>query len=160
MARLSIGVLSVLLAGCVSVGRPDLADERTMAQIKVGETTKQTVAGLLGEPDSLRVIEVGGGKREWWSYSYATAAINPLDYLLLYGFFFNGIGMYDTRYDAGVLFDQRGVVSSLSRTKTDYDMGRPFVSGQLTSVSQKIEGFPEARKEPIRFEDRWQAPLP
>jgi hypothetical protein len=114
----------------------------------------QQVASLLGEPDSRRVIVLGGAAREWWSYAYASAAINPIEYLLLYGLFFNGIGTYDTRYDLGVFFDQRGLVTGLSRTKTDYDMGRPFSSGQVTGLSEKVLGYPEFTKDPIRFTDR------
>jgi len=127
-----------------------------MMQIKVGETTKQQVVNLLGDPDRQHAIEVGGATREWWSYSYASATINPIDYILLYGLFFNGIGLYDTRYDVGVFFDHRGVVSSLSRMKTDYDMGRPFSSLQVSSVSQKTVGFPDAAKVPLQFEDRME----
>jgi outer membrane protein assembly factor BamE (lipoprotein component of BamABCDE complex) len=148
--------LFLLLAGCVSTGNSDLANDQTIAQIKVGETTKQQVVGLLGDPAAQRTIEMGGWTREWWSYSYSSSTINPLDYLLLYGFFFNGIGLYDTRYDVGVFFDQRGVVSSISRLKTDYDMGRPFTSKQVSSVSNKTIGFPDATKRADQFEDRME----
>jgi len=127
-----------------------------MANIQVGETTRQQVMNLLGEPDSQMTIEVGGATREWWSYSHASAVINPIDYILLYGLFFNGIGLYDTRYDVGVFFDH-GVVSSLSRIKTDYDMGRPFGSLQVSSVSNKTMGFPEPAKKAVHYEDRMES---
>jgi hypothetical protein len=149
-----LGLACLLLSGCVSTGNSDLASDQTMAHIKVGETTRQQVVDLLGEPDSRMTIEVGGATREWWSYTYASAVINPIDYILLYGLFFNGIGLYDTRYDIGVFFDHRGVVSSLSRLKADYDMGRPFESLQVSSVANKTVGFPEAGKKPIHFEDK------
>ncbi len=151
-------IVLLVLAGCVSVGQADVADDGTMAQIKVGESTKEQVVGLLGEPESRRVTEIGGLKREWWTYSYASASINPLDYLLIYGLQFAGIGLFDTRYDLRLLIDDRDVVRSLSRTRTDYDMGRPFVPGAVTSVSEKIVGFSEAGKEPMRFEDRLEFP--
>jgi len=149
-----VAVSCLLLAGCVSTGNSDLASDQTMAQIKVGETTKQQVAALLGEPASQRTIEMGGWTREWWSYNHAASVINPLDYIFLYGFFFNGIGLYDTRYDVGVFFDHQGIVSSLSRLKTDYDMGRPFSSKRVASVANKTMGFPEASKAPVRYEDK------
>lgn len=151
-----LGLSCLLLAGCVSIGNSDLASDETMAHIKFGETTRQQVMSLLGEPDSRMTIEVGGSTREWWSYTYASATINPIDYILLYGLFFNGIGLYDTRYDLGVFFDHRGVVSSLSRMKTDYDMGRPFESLQVTSVANKTVGFSETAKGPVHFEDRME----
>ncbi len=158
MMPLGTGAVCLALAGCVSIGHVDLADDQIMAQIKVGESTMQQVAGLLGEPDSRHVMELGGAKREWWSYSYASAIINPLDYLLIYGLFFNGIGLYDTRYDLGLFFDHRDVVSSLSRTKTDYDLGRPFAAGLITNFSDKTLGAPEPAKAPMRFDDRFQFP--
>ena len=151
-----LGLSCFLLAGCVSIGNSDLANDQTMGQIKVGETTKQQVASLLGEPDSRHAIEVRGSTREWWSYTYASATINPLDYILLYGLFFNGIGLYDSRYDVGVFFDQQGVVSSLSRMKADYDMGRPFGSLSISSISDRTVGFPETAKEQVHFQDRME----
>jgi len=149
-------LLCLWLSACASTGHLDLASDETIAQIHVGETTKQEIMTLLGQPDSQLTTEMAGFTSEWWSYSYASAVINPLDYIFLYGFWFNGIGMYDTRYDVAVVFDRRGVVSSLSRTKTDYDMGRPFASGQVSSVASKTIGFPEAGKKPMTFEDRMQ----
>jgi hypothetical protein len=145
-----------LLCGCISNGNSDLASDQKMAKIQVGETTKQQVMNLLGEPESRMTIEVAGSIREWWSYSHESAVINPIDYLLLYGFFFNGIGLYDNRYDVGVFFDHRGVVSSLSRLKTDYAMGGPFASLHVSSVSNKTMGFPEPADKAVHFEDRME----
>lgn len=143
----------LMLSGCVSIGNSDLASDQTMANIQVGETTKQQVRNLLGEPDGQMMIEIGGSSREWWSYTHASAVINPIDYILLYGLLFNGIGLYDTRYDISVFFDHRGVVSSLSRIKTDYDMGRPFASLQVSSVSNKTMGLPGLAQKAVHFED-------
>jgi hypothetical protein len=97
---------------------------------------------------------MGGATREWWAYRYESAVINPLDYIFLYGFFFNGIGFYDTRYDLSLFFDQRGILRSVMRLKTDYDMGRPFTSKQVSSVAYTTIAFPEAAKRPLQFEDR------
>lgn len=149
-----LGLSCLLLAGCVSLGTSELASDQTMAQIRVGETTKQQVTSLLGEPERRRTTEMGGATREWWAYRYESAVINPLDYLFLYGFFFNGIGFYDTRYDLSLFFDHRGVVSSVSRLRTDYDMGRPFTSKQVSSVAHTMIAYPEATKQPLQFEDR------
>ena len=148
------GLAYLLLTGCVWTGNSNLASDQTMAQIKVGETTRQQVMSLLGDPDSQMTVELRGSTREWWSYSYAFATINPIDYILLYGFFFNGIGLYDSRYDVGVFFDHRGVVSSLSRMKADYDMGRPFALLQVSSIANRTMGFPDVGKEPVLFEDK------
>ena len=151
-----LGLACLLLAGCVWTGNSKLASDEAMAQIKVGETTSQQLVSLLGEPDSRRTIELAGSTREWWSYTYASSTINPIEYILLYGFFFNGIGLYDSRYDVGVSFDQRGLVSSLSRTKADYDMGSPFAPLKVSSVATRTMGFPEAGKGPVRYEDKME----
>lgn len=149
-----LGLSCLLLAGCVSLGTSELASDQTMAQIRVGETTKQQVTSLLGEPERRRTTEMGGATREWWAYRYESSVINPLDYLFLYGFFFNGIGFYDTRYDLSLFFDQRGILRSVLRLKTDYEMGRPFTSKQVSSVAHTTIEFPEAAKRPLQFEDR------
>src|SRR5262245_24669735 len=98
------GLLCLLLAACVSTGNSDLASDQTVNQLKVGQTNKQQVRSLLGDPNSQHAIEMGEATREWWYYSYASATINPIEYILLYGFFFNGIGLYDVRHDLGVFF--------------------------------------------------------
>ncbi len=147
---------SLLLAGCISTGTSPLADDQAMAQIKVGETTKQQVANLLGEPASRRAIEMGGASREWWAYSYQHSSVNPLDYIFLYGLLLNGIGTPDTRYDLSVFFDHRGVVSSLSRTKADYDMGRPFSSMQVSSAASRTTGFQPPTQRTVQFEERME----
>jgi hypothetical protein len=147
----------LLLSGCVSIGNSDLASDQTMANIQVGETSREQVMTLLGEPDSQMTIEVRGSIREWWSYTHASAVINPIDYILLYGLFFNGIGLYDTQYDVKVFFDHRGVVSSLSRTKTGYDMGGPFAPLHVSSISNKTMGFPEPDKKAVHYDDRMES---
>ena len=146
-------VSSVLLSACVTSGNSKLTDEQIMSSIHVGETTKQQVMNLLGEPEGQLAIDVAGSTREWWSYRYASAVINPIDYLLLYGLFYNGLGLYDSRYDVGVFFDYRGVVTSLSRTKTDYDMGAPFSSLRVSSTSNKTVGFSALAQKTAHFED-------
>ena len=146
----------LVLSGCLSIGHSELASDQTMAGIRVGETTREQVMDVLGEPDSHMLIDIRGSRREWWSYTYASAVVNPIDYILLYGLLFNGIGMYDTRYDVGVFFDHRGIVSSLSTLKTDYEMGGPFASLHVASVSDKTIGFSEPAKQSVHYEDRME----
>ncbi len=146
----------LLLAGCISTGNSELADEATISQIKVGVTTRQQVTDLLGEPTNRRTIEIGGASREWFAYNYASSTVNPFEYLLLYGLFFNGIGLPDTRYDLSLCFDHRGVLSSLSIMKTDYEMGGPVSPLRVSSSTSKTMGFPESSKEPVRFDDQME----
>lgn len=46
-AKALLPVSCLLLAGCVSVGRSELANDTAIEQIGVGETIKQQVARLL-----------------------------------------------------------------------------------------------------------------
>ena len=74
--RLSLGLCWLLLGGCVSFGNAGLADREAMTQIKAGETTREQVIALLGEPDSKRVIDLSGATFERWSYRRSSSIIN------------------------------------------------------------------------------------
>ena len=144
----------LLLAGCVSIGNPDLADDATMARITAGETTKQQVGILLGQPADQGAIQIADATREWWSYSYASATINPLEYILLYGFWTNGIGLYDSRYDLRLSFDDKGIVNSLSLLTTSYDMGGPTSAMRVTAIADNTIGVAGPSGRTIRFVDK------
>lgn len=68
--RLVIAVLSIFLAGCVSVGKN--FDEGRLAQVHKGETTKQEVITLFGEP-SATSVDSEGNEVMIWSYSVGSA---------------------------------------------------------------------------------------
>jgi hypothetical protein len=144
----------VLLAGCVSIGNRQVADETTIGHIKVGETTKDEIAALLGRPADQRTIEMGGAAREWWSYDYATATINPLEYILLYGFWTNGIGLFDNRYDLKLFFNDKGIVNGLSWLTTSYDMGGPVNTMQVTATADRTIGVAGPAGRTVRFVDK------
>lgn len=155
--RLSLCLCGLLLTGCISYGNPNLADDALMAKIKAGETTKDQVATLLGEPSHRRSsVSVGdrpGDAREWWSYSYSSSVVNPLKYVLLYGLFVNGIGTPDTRRELDIFYSPEGVVATVSHVTTDYDLSGPYRSSKVTSTT-KIEIHPSGFGDPVRFEDK------
>lgn len=153
---LLVSLLGLLLAGCIALGNSELANDATMAQIKVGETTKQQVATLLGEPTDQRSTELTGYRREWWHYRYAISTVDPREYLFLFGFLTNGIGLPDTQYDLHVFFDLNDTVTSLSRQTTSYDMGGPFSPLRVTSTAATAVGFAGRPGGPIRFEDKME----
>ena len=144
----------LLLAGCVSVGNREVADEATIGHIKVGETTKDQVAALLGRPAEQRSIEIGGAAREWWAYEYATARINPLDYIFLYGFWTNGVGLFDMRYDLKLSFNYKGIVTGLSWLTTSYDMGGPASTMQVSATADRTIGVAGPAGRTVRFVDK------
>ncbi len=141
----------LLLAGCVSVGNSSLADQATLAQIKVGQTTRQQVLALLGEPSGYRRTEHAGSAREWWAYEHASSTINPLEYLFVYGFWTNGLGLFDTRHDLHVFFDANGIVRSLSLQATSYDMGSPLRALHVTSTAAHTMVFGGRTDKPVSF---------
>ena len=130
---LLIGLAGALFAGCVSVGNANLGNEDTIKQIKVGQTTKDQVASLLGEPDERRFTTLSGATYEWWSYSYSSSIINPLEYLLLVGVFFNGFGTPDMRRVLGISFTPEGTVRSVVQQTTTYEMGGLLSTMQVKS---------------------------
>ncbi len=155
--RLSLCLCGLLLTGCISYGNPNLADESVVGQIKAGETTKEQVAALLGEPlhrrSSTTIGDRPGDAREWWSYSYSSSVVNPLKYVLLYGLFINGIGTPDTRRELNIFYSPEGVVATVSHVTTDYDLSGPYLSSQVTSTT-KIDILPSGFGDPVRFEDQ------
>ena len=109
---------------------------------------------LLGRPADQRSIELGVATREWWAYEYATAAINPLDYIFLYGFWTNGIGLFDSRYDLKLSFNDKGVVSGLSLLTTSYEMGGPVSTMQVTGTADRTIGVAGPAGRTVRFVDK------
>ena len=144
----------LFLAGCVSVGNSKLSDQATLAQIKVGQTTKAQVEALLGEPLDYRRTEYAGSIREWWAYEHASSTINPLEYLFLYGFWTNGVGLFDTRHDLHVFFDAGGIVRSLSLQTTSCDMGSPFSALHVASTAARTLVYGGRKDKPVSFTDK------
>jgi hypothetical protein len=150
---LLIGLWGLLIAGCVVVGNTKLIDERTMAQIKVGQTTQEQVATLLGKPAMRRASMLRSSTYEWWGYSYATFVMNPLEYLLLVGVFFNGFGTPDMRRVVGISFTPEGIVRSVMQQTTTYEMGGFLTPMEVRShvIMETLIG--QLPMQPVRFED-------
>jgi hypothetical protein len=119
----SILFVMVVLSGCLSLGNSKLRDDIAVAQIKVGQTTKEEVRAILGPPSERRSTALGSHIYDWWAYTYSTSVINPLDYLLLVGLFVNGIGLPDSRRDFQVFFDPDGRVRTVTDQISSYDFG-------------------------------------
>ncbi len=158
--RCLIAVASVfsglILAGCVSMGTSSLADRETLAQIKVGQTTQQQVEALLGQPAMAWRTEYAGAHLDWWVYEHAASTINPLEYLFLYGFLMNGLGMYDNRQDLYVFFDVKGIVRELWFQDTSYDMGSPLRPLHLTTSVSRTLVLGGRSDHPVNFANRME----
>jgi len=156
--KLSVALAGMLLGGCLSFGNEMLLDETTVAQIKAGETTKAQVTALLGEPTYQRSTQVFGYTYEWWSYKVTTSTINPLEYILLVGFFFNGIGLPDERRDLHLSINPDGIVTGLHQQVTAYDMGGLFSPLSVTSRTKTSAGLQGQRTGPTQYEGTMQVP--
>ncbi len=153
--RLSLLVL-LTLTGCAAIGNEKLTDAAVLDQIKVGTTSQEQVEALLGEPAKRMNTRLSGFTYEWWLYTYQASTINPLDYLLLYGVFFNGFGTPDTRYDLAVFFDHDGRVNSVTLQTTSYDMGTPMTAMRVTSAAGTTLSVAGLGGPAMRFEDRME----
>lgn len=68
--KIIIFIMSLLMAGCVYVGKN--FDESKLTSIHKGETTRQEVVGLFGEPTTTSV-DSEGNELMMWSYSIGSA---------------------------------------------------------------------------------------
>jgi outer membrane protein assembly factor BamE (lipoprotein component of BamABCDE complex) len=154
----SLGAL--VLTGCVSLGNDHLFDDATVSKITAGETTKQQVEALLGEPSQRRISQASGSPHEWWAYSAERSTINPLEYVLLVGFLINGLGAPDERRDLLVAFNPDGIVTSLHQQTTAYDMGWPFTPLNVSSNSNTNVARQGMTGEAVRYQDKLNVTYP
>jgi len=146
-------LLGLLLAGCISTGHAKLADPSVLEQIKVGETTREQVGQLLGEPDRRRSITMSGATYEHWIYRHSASVINPLEYLLLYGFLYNGLGAHDQDYMLDVAYGPTGLVATRHYQQTSYDLGSPMEPATVTSHAG-VDSRPGQTGKPVHWEDK------
>jgi len=149
----SIFLLSLGLAGCISMGNERLFNDATLNQIKVGETTKGEVVTLLGEPTYQRQTTMAGHSYEWWGYAGEQSTVNPLEYLLLVGLFFNGIGTPDDRRDLHLFFDPDGVLTHVHQQTTAYENGGVVTPLNVTSQAKTAIGRPGQPGGPTVYQD-------
>lgn len=152
---ISLGLCWLLLGGCVSFGNAGLADRDKMAQVKAGETTREQVAALLGEPDSKREISLSGATFERWSYRRSSSLINIWEYIPVpfYGLFFHGLGTPDVQHNLDVFYGPTGVVTTRFYTETSYETGGLFTPMTLTT-NTSVESLPGGMGNPVRWEDQ------
>jgi len=151
--RLILCLGLVFLTGCISIGNERLADDALVAKIKAGETTKDQVASLLGEPSLKRSSVLMGATYEWWSYTYSSYMGNPWSYVLPYEFFVNGIGTPDVLRELNVFYGPDGTVATRSLVTTSYELSGPYSWSKVASTA-KVETLPSGFGNPVRFEDK------
>jgi outer membrane protein assembly factor BamE (lipoprotein component of BamABCDE complex) len=156
----SVILTALLLAGCLTTGNELLRNDATLAQVKAGETTKEQVIALLGDPTYRRSTTISGYTYEWWSYNMTSSTINPLEYLLLVGFFFNGIGLPDEERAFHLSFNADGVVTNVHHQVTTFDMGTFFTPLEVSSRTKTGFGLPKQTAGATMYEDQMTAQSP
>ncbi len=154
----TVTVLMSSAFGCaVSSGTAKLDSSDLPTQLKPGESTKDQVIALLGEPWKRRVVESKGYPHEWWEYEFKASTINPLDYLLLVGFFRNGIGAYDRETVLTIAFDTDGKIASLLYQQSSYDNGG--MTSPTVVKSRAVTDIVPSRLAPraVHYEDSLEA---
>ena len=158
MARVFMVLGALWLIGCVSMGNNSLRNDSALQQIVVGKSVRSDVHQILGEPRERRSIPLGPVtdkvSYEWWGYSYSRSVINPLDYLLLVGFFVNGIGLPDMQRDVQIFFEPDGTVRSVRDQTTHYDLGVIRENRVASSIKTETLLTPLRRDRAIRYEER------
>ena len=108
------GVLFLLMAaGCASAGQKRITDDKLIAQIVKGKSTKADLEKLLGKPTQVDFTDSG---LEKWVYMYVTYQMRGTTFIPIVGMFAGGS---DTQMDSlTVLFDKNGVVENFGRGQT------------------------------------------
>jgi outer membrane protein assembly factor BamE (lipoprotein component of BamABCDE complex) len=124
MFRTKIGLCLVLvsLVGCygTSQGSRQIADEDTLAKIKPGETTKEEVKQLLGEP-----MNVGfDDDYEIWTYWYSKTHVRKSTWVPVVGAFTGGADTDMTTLT--VRFGPDGLVKNVGKGSSAVSVGGPL----------------------------------
>lgn len=126
MKRNSMNLITIGLAGlflltsaCATVGNPNVINEELTTQIIIGESTKEDVRRLFGEPTTVATTMLNGVRYESWGYGYAKHETNPLLYVPLVGLIVlaTGNGYHNEGGSLGASFDQNGIVRSFTKSQ-------------------------------------------
>lgn len=120
MKRISLLVCLFLTAfGCATSGNPAVGSEALVNQIKLGETTKEEMRRLFGQPTVMSrhsgtpFPEVTGWSAsslsfEAWNYTYASTEVHPVTFIPFVGLFAGSAT--STMSQITLTFDDQGIV--------------------------------------------------
>ena len=142
MRFIAVALLVGLLSACATSGNPAVLDQSIVTQIKLGQSTKEDVRRLLGEPNYTSITQISSRQNEVWAYGYLKHETNPLIYVPVVGLFvlaFGGLGEYESE-SVSVSFDQDGIVRSMSKSKTELAFGGVGAPTTIKSQSNTQSG--------------------
>ncbi len=82
-------LMIVNLSGCMKsvAGNPSITDQSKVDQIKPGQTTKDQVRQILGQPTNTQFSD---NNEEVWFYQYTATSVKPQSYIPVVGIFAAG----------------------------------------------------------------------
>jgi outer membrane protein assembly factor BamE (lipoprotein component of BamABCDE complex) len=115
-------IVALGLAGCASSGNASIKNQELIDQIKMGQSTKDDVRRLLGEPNSIsrsssQIANPSNPAQmltlvEWWSYVHASTQTDAKSFIPIVGPFLWGSSHESEQFTAG--FDQKGLVQHIT----------------------------------------------
>ena len=153
MNSLPILLISLLLTSCATSGNPAVLDQEIVGQIKIGQSTKEDVQRLFGKPTTTSVSQFNNFQSEVWAYGYAKHETNPLIYVPIIGLFALAAGGYGELESGSVAvsFDKEGIVQSVSKYRSDINMGGLGTPTTIQSESSTQSG---TSTNPVHFKSQ------
>jgi len=142
-----------LFSACATSGNPAVLDQTIVSQIKLGQSTKDDVRRLLGEPTHTSLTQIANHQNEVWAYGFARHETNPLIYVPVVGLFvmaFGGWGEHESG-SVAVSFGEDGIVRSLSKHQANLALGGIGTPTTIKSQSNTEGGTPT---NPVRFDSQ------
>lgn len=159
MHRTSLLLIVVLTAGCATSGNPAVLDQTIVSQIKIGQSTKEDVRRLFGNPTTISNTQFNNFQSEVWAYGYAKHETNPLIYVPIIGLFAIATGGYGEMESGSVAvgFDKNGIVQSVSKYKSEINMGG---LGSPTTIQSESSTQSGTSTNPVQFKSETKTTAP
>lgn len=129
LALLAIGLLGT---SCVSSGNPTAGREDLISQIKIGESTREDVRRLFGQPTvtsrhsgsmypGLPGLTNPNSTIEVWNYTHMNTEVSAATFIPVVGIFAGGATSKMSQFT--VTFDEQGIVRSIQTGQTQSTAG-------------------------------------
>ena len=111
----------IFLVGCATYGNKEIANDETISQIKIGESTKTDVKQFVGEPSKVTFTDNG---EEVWDYTYTRMKTRASTFIPIVGLATGGTDV-DTQI-LTIRFGKNGVVKEMGKGRTTGSGGGLF----------------------------------
>jgi outer membrane protein assembly factor BamE (lipoprotein component of BamABCDE complex) len=146
--RLVAFLLVFLLSGCSTVGdylsgssptqTPSFSYPGQLSPIHIGQTTKDEVRQMLGEPMDVQVATGDGRPHESWAYPSSQDDVHPFQYVM--GFGVLALPSKDPPASFAVSFNDLGIVQGIT-LRGIQSFGSPSISPYAELPSVEVSPF-------------------